>query len=179
MAMHHELSGVAPHTIHGTDQLVRAWCLEADDLDARSMPGWSAFVARWMAFNALYNLLDRQVELDRVKLAVDAFLEPNDCADILERVRKQLAFLSSKPPGDDRLDSSDAEYRQQSSSDLRIAGDSSKEPRLRLRSLFAVAYLIRCNLVHGNKHPEWSRDRELVQCCSEILQVAVPRMRIW
>jgi hypothetical protein len=177
--MHHELSDVAPHAIHGTDQLVRAWCLEADTLDALSMPGWSAFVARWMAFNALYNLLDRKNELERVRLAIDVFLEPKDRLETLEITRTQLAFLSSKPPGDDRHDSNDARYRQQSASDLKITQDASNSPLLRLQSLFAVVYLIRCNLVHGNKHPEWSRDRDLVECCSHILRAAVPRMRIW
>src|ERR1035441_85608 len=166
--MHPELSGVAPHSIHGTDQLVQAWCREATDLEARSMAGWSAFVARWMAFNALYNLLNRRSELDRVKLSVDVFLKPEDCADILQNVQAQLAFLNSKPPGDDRYDSADQRYREQSAADLKIACDPSKKPQDRLRALFAVVYLIRCNLVHGNKHPEWSRDRALVQWCSEV-----------
>jgi hypothetical protein len=163
--------------IHGTDQLVRAWCREADQLDAVN-PTWSSFVARWMAFNAFYNLLDSKRELDRVKQAITVFLTPRDCTSILKRVGPELDFLAMKPPGDDRLSSDDPAYREESTANLRVARDESKTAEARLSALFGAIYLVRCNLVHGNKHPEWSRDKELVRCCGEILKHALPNMQI-
>lgn len=179
MALHPELASVAPHAIHGTNELARAWLVEAHDLEKRGMAGWSAFVARWMAFNALYNLLNPSNEIDRVKLSVEVFLDPAECADILREVAQQLALLNNNPPGNDRYDSSDIRYREQSTANLKVACNPSGDVLDRLRALLAVVYLIRCNLVHGNKHPERSRDRELVQCCSEVLEALLPRLRIW
>ena len=95
------------------------------------------------------------------------------CLDLLKGA---IADLIRLPPGDDRLDPRDPNYRIKTTA-LAKAVSTSNDSVQRLASLMRIVYQVRCNLLQGSKDPEVMRDQDLVAYCTPILEVVIPTLQ--
>lgn len=139
---------------------------------------WTEFPRYWMAFNALYNAVrdEQDSEVTAVTKVVGLFIDQGVAQACLDEIgQKRISELTAIPPGDDRLDPHDPNYRKKTAALVsRFYG--SRDPVEQLATLMAIVYQVRCNLVHGSKDPEVMRDQTLVSACTPILEVVVPRL---
>ena len=139
---------------------------------------WTDFPRYWMAFNALYKIV-RQKGDSEEKAVGEVILryfsneEANDC---LKKIRWHIRDLTRLPPGDDRLDPKNPDYRKKST-DQAVIVNGNDDPKVRLSSLMKIVYQVRCNLLHGSKDPTVLRDYDLINCCTPILEVVVPKLQ--
>jgi len=139
---------------------------------------WADFPRYWMAFNALYNAVreERDSEATAVANVIRTFFDLLAAQACLDQIGHQcISELIAIPPGDDRLDPNDPNYRKKTTV-LVARFQGSGDPVERLASLMAIVYQVRCNLVHGSKDPEVMRDQALVSSCTPIVEVVVARL---
>jgi hypothetical protein len=131
-----------------------------------------------MAFNALYRVVrrPRQPEDQAVGDVIELFFKKNDAKRCLDLLKQPIDDLLRLPPGDDRLDPHDPNYRSRTAL-LANAVTTSIDPVQRLAGLMKIVYQVRCNLLHGSKDPEVMRDQDLVAYCTPILEVVVPALQ--
>lgn len=155
--------------------LARQWLAEANAV--KTFSPWSYFALQWFAFNALYNVHQGGNERQRVLRSVRTYFESGTAPlHILEQVQDFVDKLAKLPPGNDRLSPASEDYRQESADDLKVVQNKRKPPEERLARLLGVTYIVRCNLLHGNKCPSHSRDQDIVNWCNQILAVVLPAM---
>lgn len=149
----------------------------AERIRTSSRPDWGKFVQRWIAFNAIYNTVERSDdgEKGQVKRSV-AYLDESTACDLLGRLRNAARELAESPPGDMRYSTESPEFYQSNEGEVKTLSDSDAGCRQRLGALLALVYQVRCNLVHGNKDPSRKRDLHLVRTSNEILEVVLPEL---
>jgi hypothetical protein len=73
-------------------------------------------------------------------------------------------------PGDDRYAPSDARYRTKTRALARVFASGASAPE-KLSALMRIVYQVRCNMIHGEKDPDFWRDKSLVRACAPITTV--------
>jgi hypothetical protein len=139
---------------------------------------WLHFPRYWMAFNALYKVVQRpgQREDQAVGGVIELFFEKDAAQRCLDLVKGPIDDLVRLPPGDDRRGPHDPDYRGKTTALANVIG-SSTDPIERLSCVMKVVYQVRCNLLHGSKDPAVMRDQELIAYCTPILEVVVPTLQ--
>lgn len=143
-------------------------------LRQRTPPRWAEFSRLWMAFNALYGGDPGASERRRVMGIVRRLTRGKDASHLLSSHRGAIARLISSPPADFRLESWDPRFRAASKRCVRRYQNRKLSAPERLGAVAGITYQVRCNLLHGSKDPDVSRDRMLVQASVEILRDLVP-----
>ncbi|MDQ3816457.1 MAG: hypothetical protein M3362_02050 [Acidobacteriota bacterium] len=107
---------------------------------------------------------------------IRTFFDASAAQTCLDQIDQRcISEITAIPPGDDRLDPTDPNYRNKSTSLVRrfqVSGD----PVERLAALMMIVYQVRCNLVHGSKDPIVMRDQALVSSCTPIVEIVVTRL---
>lgn len=142
-------------------------------------PEWDSFLRAWIGFNAVYNEHPDRTERDRVMAAVRAGFTDEEAGELLGENAGEITELLALPPGDMRLGPRHARFRQKSTADAAVVSDETAPGRERLAHLMAVVYLVRCNLVHGDKDPRAIRDRALVRASDVIVRRVVERLLVF
>jgi len=133
-------------------------------------PAWEQFPRDWTAFNAISSVgrspgdsesaaIDRVISKHFDSATASACLTdiPSDAVERLLRL----------PPGDDRYTPSDTRYRTKTRALARQFA-SSTDAVEKLSALIRIVYQVRCNMVHGEKDPDFWRDQSLVRACASI-----------
>jgi len=146
----------------------------SERLRAREVPEWCEFLRLWAAFNCIYGDEAGGPERDRVMRSVRRNLSHTTAQELIDRTSSAALEIVKTPPGDMRRDRSDPQFREQTKRCASIYQDSTKSGTERLAGLMAVIYQVRCNLLHGDKDPDDSRDMRLVRSSNAILQQVLP-----
>jgi hypothetical protein len=138
-------------------------------------PAWEQFQRDWTAFNAIY-AAGRLLSNSETTAIDDAILKFFDnaaasrcLADIPSDSVKKLLQV---PPGDDRYAPSDPKYRSKTRALAKIFDSGASAPE-KLSALMQIVYQVRCNMIHGEKDPDFWRDKSLVRACAPITTVFV------
>ena len=136
-------------------------------------PAWDQFPLDWTAFNAIYSVVRQPGDSETAAIDktivkyFDAAAASGCLADIpSDAVRKLLQL----PPGDDRYSPSDARYRTKTRALAKVFVSSASAAE-KLSALMRIVYQVRCNMVHGEKDPDFWRDKSLVRACAPITTV--------
>jgi hypothetical protein len=77
-----------------------------------------------------------------------------------------------------RRESWDPRFRAATQRCVRRYASRSETPERRLAAVAGILYQVRCNLFHGSKDPDNSRDRMLVRASLGILEDLVPTVEV-
>lgn len=136
---------------------------------------WTRFLQLWIAFNAIYGGEADARERARIKAAIRKNISEAAARRILGRTDVAIDRILATPPGDTRLGPFDAEFRRASREQARLY-KTSKRALDKLVATGGILYQVRCNLVHGGKHPVDVRDQMLVRESARVLEVLVPEL---
>lgn len=145
-------------------------------LRTRSIPEWCEFLRLWAAFNCLYGEETGGNERDRVMQVVQRYLSEPRSQRLIDQISDAALKIVGTPPGDMRKDASDPQFREQTGRVAAAYLDSSKPSNERLASLMGVIYQVRCNLLHGDKDPDDSRDIRLILSSNAVMQAVIPAL---
>lgn len=138
-------------------------------------PSWEQFPRDWMAFNSIYTARRRPGDSETMAIdntivtSFDVAAASACLADIPSDAVKKLLQL---PPGDDRYVPSDPKYRTTTRELAKVVASGTGAPE-KLSALIRIVYQVRCNLIHGEKDPNFWRDKSLVRACAPITSVFV------
>jgi len=135
---------------------------------------WKEFATVWMAFNVLYDGETSGREVDRVMECIRKRFDDNAAKSVLQSTAGAIEEMTQIPPGDMRWSQSDPKFRAESDRFVAYIRNASEPPVERLAAVGGILYQIRCNLIHGSKSPDDSRDSMLVQKSMLVLQSIVP-----
>lgn len=137
---------------------------------------WHEFLKLWMAFNAIYNVREKEhVEREQVRRSVD-YIEEHRAAELLDRLHDAARQLAEDPPGDMRYASDSPAFYAAVKQDVEALRDGGGSATQKMGALLALVYQVRCNLIHGNKDPGRERDLQLIQVSNTVLQAALPEL---
>ena len=147
-------------------------------LREQTPPQWHEFTNHWIAFNALYGGELDDGERARVMSTIRKHVSSQRAVHILNRQAKAIAQILALPPGDMRVEVHDPRFREASRRCARLYRSTFGTPQSRLAGVGGTLYQVRCNLIHGSKDPNDSRDRMLVRESLAILRDLVPAVEI-
>lgn len=116
----------------------------------------------WRGFNNLFFLAHGDSEREKIRSFITAKLSIDKAQEILDGHLPEIEYLLSEPVIDMRGNGKDT------GSNIR-AYHNTANPIEKLSELFMVIYQVRCNLEHGQKSPNNTRDNELCRCASTIV----------
>ena len=137
---------------------------------------WTRFAELWLAFNAIYGGEPDAKERARVKSAIRNAVSQATARAVLRRTAAAVDRILALPPGNMLLEQWDPRFRRTSRELARIYRSPSESPVTRLVAVGAILYQVRCNLLHGSKDPQASRDRMLVRESVRVLELLVPEV---
>lgn len=141
---------------------VREWLQRGASADSPI----DAFTDFWRGFNNLYGHTHDGAEIERIRAFLRARISSKDAASILASHPKQVAYLLSQPVIDMRGNG-------RSSAAAITAFHATDDVQTKLCELFAVIYLVRCNLEHGQKSPSTDRDIRLCESSAPLVAAVV------
>lgn len=126
-------------------------------------PSYVRFLAHWMAFNWLYSNFPGDDERSKIESFLNHYYscieantdfnnpiyKPFFCKEVIDMKYKN-SYWSKK--------------------NFQTLINPHQPMKDRINALFMTMYQVRCNLFHGQKNPESSRDRELVESTAIILE---------
>jgi hypothetical protein len=140
----------------------------------RTPARWKECANLWTAFNAMYGGEPDARERARVMNAVRQYVSAKDARNILARNKAAIAELVALPPSDMRRERWDPRFRAATQRCVNRYNSPTQSPADRLAAVSGILYQVRCNLVHGSKDPDNTRDRMLVRASLQILEDLVP-----
>jgi hypothetical protein len=143
-------------------------------LRGREVPEWCEFLRLWAAFNCLYSEERGPRERDRLQQVLQKHLKEDKAKSLIEITSDAGRDLTSLPPGDMRKDESDCKFREYTQTSAATYQDLEKSNVDRITGLMTVIYQVRCNLLHGGKDPDNSRDMDLAKKSNAVLKRVLP-----
>ena len=137
---------------------------------------WQAFTAHWMAFNAIYGGEPDARERSRVMASIRRSLSETAARRVLRASTASIDKILAVPPGNLLLNVWNPKFRAVSQRCAAMYRDRSETAVGRLAAVAGVLYQVRCNLLHGSKDPQVTRDRMLVTESVAILRELLPEL---
>lgn len=116
----------------------------------------------WRGFNNLFFPVEGRNEREKIKAFLVSKLSGDDASALLDKHKKQIAYLLARPVMDMRGNGKDTSQNMQ-------AFQATTDPIEKVVQLFLVIYQVRCNLEHGQKSPDRARDAGLCDSASPIV----------
>ena len=116
----------------------------------------------WRGFNNLFYPAQGRDEREKIKAFIISKLSADDALAVLDKHKKGITYLLSKPVVDMRGNGKDTSQNIQTF-------HATTDPIENVVELFLVIYQVRCNLEHGQKSPDRARDAELCSSASPIV----------
>jgi len=138
-------------------------------------PSWEQFRRDWTAFNAIYTGTKRSGDSEdgMVNRAILKFFDDADASACLNDIPADaVKALLRLPPGDDRFTPADPKYRAKTKA-LAAVYASGATASEKLSALMRVVYQVRSNMIHGEKDPDFWRDKSLVAACAPITNMFI------
>jgi hypothetical protein len=127
-----------------------------------------------MAFNALYGGEPDPRERSRVMACIRHNFNETRAIRLLRSVTQAIDRILQVPPANLLLNVNDPQFRAASQRCAGIYRNRDETAVNRLAAIGGVLYQVRCNLIHGGKRPDDSRDTMLVRESIAVLQVLIP-----
>lgn len=134
--------------IYSRTDVAKVWLEKAREEDDE----YNSFIASWIAFNALYNEQSNHNEKDRITAFIEKIKNP-----IYEELLADINAFQ-EPIRDLRPEST-----KTTQTDIDQMNKSDSALGTRLAGLMRCIYQVRCNLFHGDKFIENSRNRHLAK----------------
>lgn len=143
---------VIQNIINNWSKLSKGEQLEEADFDL-----FIKFISLWVTFNAIYELTCSSVRRDRAK--VSAFSKLSEAQDIHIELMGSTAYKQAVDILAER-----GIFKLPNRSSRQEINDINN-----LEEVMLCVYQVRCNLFHGGKTPEDSRDKEVVEAAYTIV----------
>ena len=137
----------------GSREIAEEWYRYYKSLDQEASI-YLRFMVAWMAFNYLYNEVDKNTEAKQIECFVCKH------KDIL------MGFDAFNSPW---IEPFKTQIRSRRLNESQTKQNAKKVQEGSIRHLLLSIYTVRCNLFHGNKSPNEDRDCELVEAAWHIL----------